>query len=172
MKKADVNNLIKATLIQEVEFLNSNDNINKNGNRNLVRLEDARYKTTIRSIQSIASMLDNKEDLDEVIQDARKLFNELLYGSELVAKSTSCKSQARHRFNVAFDKKMRELVAEGVLEYHPLESHKVVLVDTYQSKEMKANDKPTKKAFLNVAPNVTLHSYFDQVVKVEKVVKS
>ena len=172
MKKEDVRNLIEITINQEIEFLNSSENLNKLGNRNLVRLEDARYKTTIRSIYSIASMLDDSDEVQSVCSDARKLFNELLYGSELVAKTTSCKSQARHKFDVAYAKKMRELVSEGVLEYHPLNESKIVLVDLYQSKEMREAKADGKKAFLSVAPNVSFDSFLDDVVLVEKIVKS
>ena len=67
---------------------------------------------------------------------------------------------------------MRELVSEGVLEYHPLNESKIVLCDLYQSKEMRESKTPSKKAFLNIAPNVSFDSFLDDVVKVEKVVKS
>ena len=84
----------------------------------------------------------------------------------------TCKSQARHKFDVAYAKKMRELVSEGVLEYHPLNESKIVLVDMYQSKEMKESKQDSKKAFLSVAPNVSFDSFLDDVVKVQKVVKA
>ena len=137
------------------------------------RIDDDRFETTIRSIKGTLSILvDDKDLLPQIISDARKQFIELLYGSELIAKTTSCKSQARHKFDVAYAKKMRELVSEGVLEYHPLNESKIVLCDLYQSKEMRESKTPSKKAFLSIAPNVSFDSFLDDVVKVEKVVKS
>ena len=61
VKEAITNNID-----EQIELLNSNENLNKNGIRVLVREGDSRFKSIVQgSIKSVASLI-NKDEVKEV----------------------------------------------------------------------------------------------------------
>lgn len=175
LNKKQVATAIQNNVDEQINLLQSNENLNKLGNLVLVREGDARFKSIVQgSIKSVTSLI-NKDDVAEVetlVYNGVEYFLSELRKNELLKETKRSCSISRSKFNVWFDKMLNKGVTEGVLERHPLNAKKIVLVDNYQSKDMREKNEDSKVAYLTIAPNVSFDSFEDDVVKVEQIVKS
>ena len=156
---------------KEINFLKSNENLNKNGNRVLVKLEDLRYKTFIRSLKNLANFLDDESEIESFMRESTKKFIEELRVNELLVESGRKTSQTRHAINMEFDKFKRKLVSLGLAFEHPLNANLIVFEEL--TKGTKENpSKELKPSYKGISINCAFDSFIDDVVKVEKIVKS
>lgn len=161
-------NTCKDILDNRVTFLMSSSNLNKNGDRKLIVLDDDNFSNTIQSCKSVLSPL-GAETQESLIYGLTEHFIGELRDNNLVKESARRCSVERSKFNVWFDEKLEEAIKLGLIERHPLKPKMICLVE--------ANHKHSKsdkvgKAFLKVGANVSFYEWFDKVEKVEKIVKS
>ena len=171
MNTKQVNPIIENAISQEIEFLKSNENLNKNGDRVLVRLEDLRFKTFVRSIKNYANLLEDKNQIESFVYESTKNYIEALRINELLVERKSSKSQTRHAIDTEFNKFKRNLVKLGLAFEHPLHPNKIVFEElSFGSGEEKS--KELKPSYKELSLNCSFESFVDKVEKIEKIVKS
>ena len=174
IKEKQVVKLINNTISTQIKLLTSNENLNKNGNRVLISDNDPRHKSIIGMIKGNASLLEggDTEKISSLVYNGRKELLDQLRDHKLLKETIRNTSIKRSKFDLWHNGCLREGVKLGIIEEHPLKPNLYVLVDKYATDVMKKNKEEPRKAFLKVGSNVSFHSWFDDVVMAEKIVKS
>ena len=76
--------MLANSMTSEFKFLKSNENLNKNGVRNLIKLEDITFKTFVRGIKAIATPLEDVEQIEAFVYKATEKYIERLRVEELL----------------------------------------------------------------------------------------
>ena len=165
--KTIFNNSLKV----EKEYLLSNENINKVGNRVKVKIDDIRHRTFTNSIKATSLMLEGEDDRETFIYDCTKKYNDMLRANDLLVESKKNKSQTRHAIDMEFIKFQRKLINLGLAFEHPTKPRTIVYEELTKGSGDNTSEelKPSYKSF---SLNCNFVDFVDDVVKLEKVIKS
>ena len=160
----------RAIINGRVAHLSSPHNLNKYGNRKLIVLDDDNFSNTMQSVKSVLAPLPIEEQ-SSLFRDLQKHFITELRSNELIKEKASSKSQVRKGIDVQFDIMKSNCVELGLAFEHPTKQGVIVFEEMTLGSGAKKVEK-AKLGYKGLSLNCNFDSFVDDVVEMEKIIKS